>query len=91
MPTPILIIHDLHVSFAREGLWSEAIHGINYEVFAGRTLGIVGESGSGKSVSSLAVMRLLNEKQSRIKAGSILLEGEEIKDYDETQMAGVRG
>lgn len=91
MPTPILIIQDLHVSFARDGQWSEAIHGINYEVFAGRTLGIVGESGSGKSVSSLAVMRLLNEKQSRIKAESILLQGEEIKDYDETQMAGVRG
>ena len=91
MPTPILIIRDLHVSFARDGQWAEAVHGIDYEVFAGRTLGIVGESGSGKSVSSLAIMRLLNEKQSRIKAESILLEGEEIKDFDETQMAGVRG
>ena len=91
MSTPLLIIRDLHVSFARDGQWSEAVHGIDYEVFAGRTLGIVGESGSGKSVSSLAIMRLLNEKQSRIKAGSILLEGEEIKDFDEKQMAGVRG
>ena len=91
MPTPILIIRDLHVSFARDGQWIEAVHGIDYEVFAGRTLGIVGESGSGKSVSSLAIMRLLNEKQSRIKAESILLESEEIKDFDETQMAGVRG
>ena len=91
MPTPILIIRDLHVLFARDGQWAEAVHGIDYEVFAGRTLGIVGESGSGKSVSSLAIMRLLNEKQSRIKAESILLEGEEIKDFDETQMAGVRG
>ena len=91
MPTPILIIRDLHVSFARDGQWTEAVHGIDYEVFAGRTLGIVGESGSGKSVSSLAIMRLLNEKQSRIKAESILLEGEEIKDFDETQMANVRG
>ena len=91
MPTPILIIRDLHVSFVRDGQWNEAIHGIGYEVFAGRTLGIVGESGSGKSVSSLAIMRLLNEKQSRIEAGSIQLEGEEIKDFDETRMADVRG
>ena len=89
--TPILLIRDLRVSFARDGQWSEAVHGINYEVFEGRTLGIVGESGSGKSVSSLAVMRLLNEKQSRIVAGSVLLEGEEIKDYDEARMANVRG
>ena len=91
MPTPILLIRDLHVSFVRDGRWSEAVRGIGYEVFAGRTLGIVGESGSGKSVSSLAVMRLLNERQCRIEAGSILLGGEEIKDFDETRMAEVRG
>jgi len=91
MPTPILIIRDLHVSFVRDGRWSEAVHGIDYEVFAGRTLGIVGESGSGKSVSSLAVMRLLNEKTSRIKAGGILLEGTDISHFSEKQMAEVRG
>ena len=60
-------------------------------MFAGRTLGLVGESGSGKSVSSLAVMRLLNEKLSRIEADSIQIEGEEIKDFNESQMAEVRG
>jgi len=91
MPTPILIIRDLHVSFVRDGRWSEAVHGIDYEVFAGRTLGIVGESGSGKSVSSLAVMRLLNEKTSRIKAGGILLEATDISHFSEKQMAEVRG
>jgi peptide/nickel transport system ATP-binding protein len=51
----------------------------------------VGESGSGKSVSSLAVMRLLNEKMSRIEADSIQIEGEEIKGFSEKQMAEVRG
>jgi peptide/nickel transport system ATP-binding protein len=91
MPTPILIIRDLHVSFVRDGRWSEAVHGIDYEVFAGRTLGVVGESGSGKSVSSLAVMRLLNEKTSRIEAGGILLEGTDISRFSEKQMAEVRG
>ena len=91
MPTPILIIRDLHVSFVRDGRWSEAVHGIDYEVFAGRTLGIVGESGSGKSVSSLAVMRLLNEKTSRIEAGGILLAGTDISHFSEKQMAEVRG
>ena len=91
MPTPILIIRDLHVSFIRDGRWSEAVHGIDYEVFAGRTLGIVGESGSGKSVSSLAVMRLLNEKTSRIEAGGILLAGTDISHFSEKQMAEVRG
>ena len=91
MPTPLLIVRNLKVSFSREGRWAEAVHGIDLDVFAGKTLGLVGESGSGKSVSSLAVMRLLNEKLSRIEADSIQIEGEEIKDFTEKQMAEVRG
>jgi peptide/nickel transport system ATP-binding protein len=91
MSTPLLTIRNLKVSFTRDGQWSEAVHGIGLDVFAGRTLGLVGESGSGKSVSSLAVMRLLNEKASHIQADSIQIEGEEIKDYSERQMAEVRG
>ena len=91
MATPLLIVRNLKVSFSRDGKWSEAVHGIDLDVFAGRTLGLVGESGSGKSVSSLAVMRLLNEKVSRIAADSIQIEGEEIKDFSESQMADVRG
>ena len=87
----LLAIRNLKVSFIHEGKWIEAVHGIDLDVFAGRTLGLVGESGSGKSVSSLSVMRLLNEKQSRIEADSIQIEGEEIKDFTEKQMAEVRG
>ena len=91
MSTPLLSVRNLRISFSREGKWTEAVHGIDLDVFAGRTLGLVGESGSGKSVSSLAVMRLLNEKVSRIAADSIQIEGEEIKDFSESQMADVRG
>ena len=91
MPTPLLIVRNLKVSFSREGQWSEAVHGIDLDVFAGRTLGLVGESGSGKSVSSLAIMRLLNEKLSRISADSIQIEGDEIKGFSEKEMADVRG
>ncbi len=91
MSSPLLNIRNLKVSFSHDGEWVEAVHGIDLDVLAGRTLGLVGESGSGKSVSSLAVMRLLNEKMSRIKADSIQIEGEEIKGFSEKQMAEVRG
>ncbi len=91
MPAPLLQIRNLHVSFRRDGRWNEAVHGIDLDVFAGKTLGLVGESGSGKSVSSLAVMRLLNERVSRIDSDSILIEGNEIKHFTERQMAEVRG
>ena len=91
MPSPLLQVRNLKVSFSRDGKWSEAVHGIDLDVFAGRTLGLVGESGSGKSVSSLAVMRLLNDRLSRIEADSIQIEDDEIKDFSEKQMADVRG
>ena len=91
MPTVLLSIRNLKVTFKHENQWIEAVHGINMEVHAGKTLGLVGESGSGKSVSSLAVMRLLNEKTSHIVADSIQIEGEEIKGFSENQMAEVRG
>lgn len=91
MPQALLSIRNLKVAFKRENQWAEAVHGIDLDVMAGRTLGLVGESGSGKSVSSLAVMRLLNEKMSRIEADSIQIDGEEIKDFNEKEMAEVRG
>lgn len=91
MTSPLLSIRNLKVSFSHDREWVEAVHGIDLDVFAGRTLGLVGESGSGKSVSSLAVMRLLNEKISRIKVDSIQIEGEEIKDFSEKLMTEVRG
>ena len=91
MSNSLLSIRNLKVAFKREGQWVEAVHGIDLDVAAGRTLGLVGESGSGKSVSSLAVMRLLNEKTSRISADRISIGGDEIKDYTESQMTNVRG
>ncbi len=91
MSSALLSIRNLKVSFKHENQWVEAVHGIDMDVFAGKTLGLVGESGSGKSVSSLAVMRLLNEKTSRIEADSIQIEGKEIKGFSESQMAEVRG
>lgn len=91
MSTPILSVRNLKVSFRRDGEWNEAVHGIDLDVIAGRTLGIVGESGSGKSVSSLAVMHLLNERQSRFAADSIMLENTEISRFNEKEMADIRG
>ena len=91
MEQTLLEIRNLKIDFLRDDEWSEVVHGIDFDVVAGRTLGIVGESGSGKSVSNLSVMHLLNGKQSRVKADAMLLEGMDIKDFSEKQMAEVRG
>ncbi len=87
----LLNIRNLRISFLRDGEWNEAVHGVSFEVPKGKTLGIVGESGSGKSVSNLAVMRLLNEKQSRITADEITLDGKDILHLNENQMHDIRG
>ena len=87
----LLNIRNLRISFLRDGEWNEAVHGVSFEVPKGKTLGIVGESGSGKSVSNLAVMRLLNEKQSKITADEITLDGKDILHLTENQMHDIRG
>ena len=91
MNHPLLEIKNLRINFLSDDEWHEVVHGIDFDVMAGRTLGIVGESGSGKSVSNLAVMRLLNPKVSKVKADAILMEGVDIKDFNEKRMAEVRG
>lgn len=48
---------------------------ISFKVHAGETLCIVGESGSGKSVTSMAVMQLLDRAALRVSSGSIILDG----------------
>lgn len=91
MAKAILEIKNLKIDFRNDGEWHEVVHGIDFNVVAGRTLGIVGESGSGKSVSNLAVMHLLNPKVARVKADGMWIEGLDIKDFNEKQMAEVRG
>ena len=87
----LLKVNNLRISFCRDDKWQEAVHGIDFEVFEGKTLGIVGESGSGKSVSNLAVMQLLDRRKSRIESDSILLEDKDISHYNDDQMSEVRG
>ncbi len=91
MSEPLLEIRNLKIDFRQDDKWREVVHGVDFDVYAGRTLGIVGESGSGKSVSNLSVMHLLNPKVSRTNADAMLLDGVDIKDFNEKQMAEVRG
>lgn len=88
---PLLKVNNLRIDFCRDDNWQETVHGIDFEVYKGKTLGIVGESGSGKSVSNLAIMQLLDRRKSRIKADSILLENQDISTFTDDEMTEIRG
>ena len=69
----MLEVSDLGVEFRSEQGPVHAVRGLGLHVDAGETLAIVGESGSGKSVSSLALMRLVEQGGGRITGGRMLL------------------
>ena len=69
----VLDVRNLSVSFRVEAGRLQAVRALDFHVDAGETLAIVGESGSGKSVSSLALMRLVEYGGGRIDSGEMWL------------------
>lgn len=87
----LLKVKNLNVSFLQEDRWQAAVHGVSFGLEAGETLGIVGESGSGKSVSSLALMRLLPNRQATFSADEIIFDGQNVLDWNPEEMRLARG
>lgn len=73
----LLDVKELSVHFGDEKAPFKAVDRISYQVNQGEVLGIVGESGSGKSVSSLAVMGLI-DFPGRVSAKGLEFEGKDL-------------
>ncbi|MDD3680681.1 MAG: ABC transporter ATP-binding protein [Mesotoga sp.] len=86
----LLQVEDLKTYFHTEDGIVKAVDGVTFDVFPGETLGIVGESGCGKSVTSLSIMRLLDEK-GEIAGGKITFDGEDVLAIPESKMMKIRG
>lgn len=65
----VLAVGDLNVQFRQEGEIIAAVRNLAFNVDRGETLAIVGESGSGKSVTSLALMRLVEQGGGELTGG----------------------
>jgi peptide/nickel transport system ATP-binding protein len=88
--TPLLDVRNLTVEFATRNGTVRAVENVDITVAKGETLAIVGESGSGKSVTSYAVMRIL-DRAGRIADGSISFTGLDIGGASESAMRDLRG
>src|SRR5882762_3037304 len=87
---PLLDVRDLTVEFTTRRGIVRAVEHINITVAKGETVGIVGESGSGKSVTSYAVMRIL-DRAGRIADGSVLFSSFDVAAAREDEMRDLRG
>ncbi|MBP1806325.1 ABC transporter ATP-binding protein [Rubellimicrobium aerolatum] len=78
MPDHLLEVRDLSVEFHTAGGVVKAVRGVSWHVDRGETLAILGESGSGKSVSTAAILDLIDMPPGRITSGEILFDGRDL-------------
>lgn len=92
----LLVVEGLRVAVQAAGRSKkttepqEIVHGINFTVRRGETIGVVGESGSGKSVTMLALLRLLDDPL-RLEGGRVLFQGRDLASLDEDELQAMRG
>ena len=92
MPDKILQVKNLHVDFKTPSGNFHAVKGVSFDMYKGQTVALVGESGSGKSVTATSIMKLLPYPTASHRDGSsIIFEGEELIDKDESYMRKIRG
>lgn len=70
-PENLVEIDNLQTHFFTDIGTVRAVDGVTFDIPKGKTIGVVGESGCGKSVTSLSVMRLLQEPQGQITGGQV--------------------
>ena len=93
---PVLDVKKLKVNFQTKTGKVTGVNDLSFSIFPGETVCLVGESGSGKSVSSLAIMRLVEFGGGKIDAGSIMFASNsyvhsDLIDSDQHNMREIRG
>ena len=78
MAEHLLEVRNLSVDFHTALGTVHAVRDVSFHLDRGGTLAILGESGSGKSVSSSAIMNLIDMPPGRITSGQILFDGQDL-------------
>ncbi len=90
MNETILSVKDLRISFKTNSGLVKAARGISFDLKKDEILAIVGESGSGKSVTSKAILGVL-ENNKIIEQGQIIYKGEDLLRINEKTYNRLRG
>ncbi|MDA8247631.1 MAG: ABC transporter ATP-binding protein [Rhodospirillales bacterium] len=88
---PVLQVADLRTEFRSGATWHAAVDGVSFAIGREETLALVGESGCGKSMTALSVMGLVPQPAGRIAAGSIRLQGRELRGLPDAALQRLRG
>lgn len=87
----LLEVKDLRTYFHMpNGVVIKAVEGVNFTLKKGKVLGIIGESGSGKSVTSRAIMQIV-DKPGRVESGEVIFKGEDLLKKNDHEMSRIRG
>src|ERR1700731_4744278 len=81
MPAPYIEFRDVSKAFGDNAVLED----VSFQVLPGQTVCILGRSGVGKSVSLHHIMGFLKPD-----SGRVIVAGEDITDYAEEQMEGIR-
>jgi peptide/nickel transport system ATP-binding protein/oligopeptide transport system ATP-binding protein len=90
-PDAVLEVRDLQTVFKTRGGEVHAVNSVSFDVRPGELLGVVGESGSGKSVTMMSLIGLLPSPPAEVRAGEVLLDGEDILRASPARLRQVRG
>ena len=87
----MLDVQKLKVIFPSAAGVVRAVEGVDLTVHEGECVALVGESGCGKSVTSQAIMRLLESPPALIRSEKLELNGRELSELTSAQLQEVRG
>ena len=85
----ILDVKNLHLTFEQPKVSKQILEDVSFSVKAGKCLGILGESGSGKSMTTKAILGLLN-RDFKI-SGSATFEGNDLLQMGDGDLRTLRG
>ncbi len=87
----VLEVRGLTTVFGTRRGEVHAVNDVDFDVRPGELLGVVGESGSGKSVTMMSLVGLLPTPPADVRAGEVLLAGEDLLRVTPDRLRAVRG